>query len=99
MIKKFQEIYPSSNVPQETIDAYDWMLADELPARINSVGATVPIAEASTYLRELRGVIDDRPTMQLDTSDGPITVEDFAVARHPEGSEQKLGFFVLLPRE
>lgn len=103
MIKKVQDIYPSSNVSPEVISEYGWTLIEELPTSVFKPNATqtrrvAPTAEVSEYLRELRGVIDEVDTLQLGTEQGVIEIKDFAVARTDTATEPQLGFFALLPR-
>jgi len=99
MIKKHQQVYPSSKVAPEVIAAYGWRLLEELPTRINHIGVAVPSEEASSYLRELRGVIDDRPVLKIAAEPGAVLIEDFAVAHVPDSTEAKLGFFVLVSHD
>lgn len=101
MTEKWQPIYPSSKVPEKVKYDYGWRLAEEIPARIHPTsGQIVPTREASDYLRELRRVIDERPTVKLQTESKVIEIEDFAVAYVPhQYTGLKLGFFVLLPKD
>lgn len=97
MVKKIQEIYPSSKVEPETISEYGWRFCEELPARPNNANSLSPLPEASMYLRQLRDVIDETQTIQFASEQGVIEIADFAVAAHPEGIKNSLGFYVLLP--
>lgn len=99
MIKRYQEIYPSSNVSPDVIAAYGWRFIEEIPSRPNDQGQPVPTLEASSYLRNLRGVIDEQPSLRLATDEGVIIIEDFAVAKLPEGTTHQLGFFALMTAE
>ena len=103
MIKKVQDIYPSSKASPEEIKEYGWRFIEELPISDFRLGVdrtrSVAVAkEVSDYLRGLRTIIDEVDTLQLGTEKGVVEIVDFAVARIETATEPQLGFFALLPR-